>query len=153
MTQQDSVLVRTFWGVVAGLCGLMLVTLFTPRSAFAEDARMTASIEERIKPVGQVRTGPITAAAAEASNSGGAAKVDAAATYQSACFACHGTGAAGAPKLGDKAAWGPRISKGKDTLYDHALHGFNAMPAKGGNAGLSDDTVKAVVDYLVSQGQ
>ena len=152
MTQQDSVLMRTFWRGMAGLCGLVLVTTFTARSAFAEDPRMAASIEERIKPVGQVRTGPITAAAA-ASSSAGAAKVDAAGTYQSACFACHGTGAAGAPKLGDAAAWGPRISKGKDTLYGHAINGFNAMPPKGGNASLSDDTVKAIVDYMVSKGQ
>ena len=153
MSQQDSVLMRSFWGVMAGLLVLMFMGIFTARSvSAADDPRMAASVEERIKPVGQVRTGPIKAAAAS-SSSGGAAKVDAKGTYQSACFACHGTGAAGAPKLGDKGAWGPRISKGKDTLYQHALNGFNAMPPKGGNAGLSDDTVKAVVDYMVSQGQ
>jgi cytochrome c5 len=73
--------------------------------------------------------------------------------YQQACFACHGTGAAGAPKLGDKAAWKDRIAKGKETLHKHALHGFNAMPAKGGRADLSDEDVKAAVDYMVSQGK
>ena len=79
---------------------------------------------------------------------------DGKATYQQTCFACHGTGAAGAPKAGDKAAWGPRIAKGKDTLYKHALHGFTGksgmMPAKGGNTGLSDAAVEAAVDYMVS---
>jgi len=82
------------------------------------------------------------------------ASADGKATYQQTCFACHGTGAAGAPKAGDKAAWGPRIKQGKETLYKHAIHGFKGtkgfMPAKGGRADLSDDAVKAAVDYLVS---
>jgi len=79
---------------------------------------------------------------------------DGKATYQQTCFACHGTGAAGAPKAGDKAAWAPHIAKGKATLYKHAIHGFKGtkgfMPAKGGRTDLSDDTVKAAVDYMVS---
>lgn len=70
--------------------------------------------------------------------------------YQSACSACHLAGVAGAPKTGDKGAWGPRVAKGKAMLYDHALKGFNAMPAKGGNTTLSDADVKAAVDYLVA---
>ena len=73
--------------------------------------------------------------------------------YQQACFACHATGAAGAPKLDDKAAWKDRIAKGKETLYKHAINGFNAMPAKGGRADLSDADVKAAVDYMVSQAK
>jgi cytochrome c5 len=51
--------------------------------------------------------------------------------YQQTCIACHGAGVAGAPKFGDKTAWAPRIAKGKATLYDHALHGFNALPPRG----------------------
>jgi len=78
-------------------------------------------------------------------------------TYQTACFACHGTGAAGAPKLGDKANWKPRIAAGNKTLYEHAIKGFKGskgvMPAKGGRADLSDDAVKAAVDYMVSQSK
>jgi cytochrome c5 len=72
-------------------------------------------------------------------------------TYKSSCFACHAAGIAGAPKTGDKATWGARIAKGKPVLYDHALKGFNGMPAKGGNTSLSDADVKAAVDYLVAQ--
>ncbi len=68
---------------------------------------------------------------------------------------CHGPGIAGAPKLGDKADWGPRIAKGKDTLYKHAIEGFTGskgvMPPKGGATTLSDDEVKTAVDYMVSQ--
>ncbi len=79
---------------------------------------------------------------------------DGKATFQQTCFACHGTGAAGAPKAGDKAAWAPHIAKGKETLYKHAINGFKGtkgfMPAKGGRTDLSDDAVKAAVDYMVS---
>lgn len=73
------------------------------------------------------------------------------AIYKTACIACHATGVAGAPKTGDKIAWAARIAKGKPVLNDHALKGFNAMPAKGGNPSLADADVKAAVDYLVAQ--
>jgi len=73
--------------------------------------------------------------------------------YGTACFACHGTGAAGAPKLGDKAAWGPRIAQGMDALIHSALNGKNAMPPKGGRLDLSDDDIKAAVAYLVSEAE
>ncbi len=75
-------------------------------------------------------------------------------TYNNACTACHGAGIAGAPKAGDKGAWGPRIAQGKDTLYEHAIKGYNGkagvMPAKGGNPTLADADVKAAVDYMVA---
>ncbi|MGD8925376.1 MAG: c-type cytochrome [Thioalkalispiraceae bacterium] len=78
-------------------------------------------------------------------------------TYKTACFACHGTGAAGAPKLGDKAAWKDRIAKGTETLHKHALEGFKGkkgvMPPKGGRADLKDADVKAAVDYMVAQSK
>lgn len=73
--------------------------------------------------------------------------------YEAGCGACHGAGVAGAPKLGDKAAWGPRIKSGNDALYGSALKGKGAMPAKGGNASLSDADVKAAVDYMVSKSK
>ncbi len=72
-------------------------------------------------------------------------------TYTEACGVCHDAGVAGSPKLGDKEAWASRIEKGTDALYETALKGKGAMPAKGGRADLSDDAVKAVVDYMVSQ--
>jgi cytochrome c5 len=83
----------------------------------------------------------------------GAAIADGAATYQQACVACHMTGAAGAPKLEDKAAWAPRIAQGKEVLYTSVLKGKGAMPPKGGQMQLSDDDIKAAVDYMVSQAQ
>lgn len=75
--------------------------------------------------------------------------------YKKACFACHGTGVAGSPKLGDKAAWGPRIAQGNAVMLQHAIEGFKGktglMPPKGGATSLSDDEVSAAVDYMVSQ--
>jgi cytochrome c5 len=73
--------------------------------------------------------------------------------YDTACFACHGAGIAGAPKFGDKAAWSARIGQGSSVLYEHAIKGFQGkagvMPPKGGSA-LPDADVKAAVDYMVA---
>ena len=73
--------------------------------------------------------------------------------YQKSCAVCHDSGVAGAPKLGDKAAWAPRLKEGTNQMYDSALHGDGAMPAKGGNTALSDAEVKAAVDYMISKGK
>jgi cytochrome c5 len=72
--------------------------------------------------------------------------------YESTCVACHGTGAAGAPKLGDKAAWAPRI-KDVNAAHASALKGKGVMPPKGGNAALSDADVIAAADYMISQAK
>ncbi|WP_346795950.1 c-type cytochrome [Halomonas sp. Bachu 37] len=77
------------------------------------------------------------------------AQADGEATYNQACMACHMTGAAGAPIRGNAEHWEPRMEKGMETLYDHAINGFQAMPAKGGQLSLSDDEVKEAVDYLL----
>jgi cytochrome c5 len=77
--------------------------------------------------------------------------------FESVCTSCHGAGIAGAPKAGDKTAWGPRIAEGKATLYQHALGGYNGksgvMPAKGGRTDLPDELIKQGVDYMVSLAQ
>jgi cytochrome c5 len=74
------------------------------------------------------------------------------AVYTSTCAACNGTGAAGAPKFGDAAAWGPRIKQGYDTLVQHALQGIRAMPAKGGNPDLDNIEVARAVAYMANKG-
>jgi cytochrome c5 len=98
---------------------------------------------------------PVVAPAAPAAGGGNVAKGED--TYKKTCFACHDAGVAGAPKLGDKAAWGTRIAQGNDILYTHSIKGFQGkagmMPPKGGNMTLSDADVKAAVDYMVAQSK
>jgi cytochrome c5 len=89
---------------------------------------------------------PVAAAAPAAAP----AAADGKKVYDAGCVACHGAGVAGAPKFGDKAAWAPRLKTGMDALYATSLKGKGAMPAKGGNATLSDAEVKAGVDYMVA---
>lgn len=102
--------------------------------------------------------GPASAAApaAAAATTVASAKPDGEALYKSTCVACHGAGVAGAPKVGDKAAWAPIIAQGMDTLYERAIHGYTGkhgvMPPKGGSTA-PDDQVKAAVDYMVAQSK
>src|SRR5450830_589174 len=72
------------------------------------------------------------------------------AIYTTTCVACHGTGAAGAPKFGDAGAWGARIAQGYDTVVKHAIEGLRAMPAKGGNPDLDDVEVARAVVYMAN---
>jgi cytochrome c5 len=79
------------------------------------------------------------------------------ATYKSICFACHQNGVAGAPKVGDKAAWQPRIAQGMAVLHTHAIKGYTGktgtMPAKGGNTAMPDADVKSAVEYMVKNSK
>jgi cytochrome c5 len=166
MSKQDSHFFNNF-SLVLGILFAVTLGLF----AFARhvgavnqarqvtnDPRYVDSVDTRLQPTGRVAVagqdnsalkiesaGPATAAAA--------IPKDGSAAYESACQACHGAGIAGAPKVGDKSAWGPRIAQGKETLYNHALHGFSGktgvMPAKGGHADWPDDLVKQAVDHIV----
>jgi cytochrome c5 len=88
--------------------------------------------------------------AATAAPAAGSAKPDGKKVYDGTCMVCHGAGVAGAPKFGDKAAWAPRLATGAEALYKTALGGKGAMPAKGGNASLSEADVKAAVDYMAA---
>lgn len=174
MSQTDSSFFKILVLIIGGLFAFMIVIIIIANMLTdgsragdpGDDNMVQDAIEQRIAPIGKVNVGTATAAAPAAAQpaatatpaaapaaapAGGAA--DGKAIYTQACFACHGTGAAGAPKLGDKAAWEARIAQGKDTLYSHALGGFKAMPPKGGNMSLTDADVKAAVDYLVANSQ
>ena len=145
--QEDRNVLKTLMMVVGALTAFFIFSIMAARmvsatSEKAADPMVESATIERIKPFGEVNIG---AAPVMTASSG----VDGKGTYQSACFACHGTGAAGAPKYGDKGAWKKRIAQGLDTLFGHALKGFKGMPAKGGNASLSDAAVKAAVKYMV----
>lgn len=75
--------------------------------------------------------------------------IDAARIVQGLCSACHQAGMNGAPKFGSKVAWAPRIAQGREKLYENAIKGLRGMPPRGGDLKLSDDEVKAAVDYMV----
>ena len=72
-------------------------------------------------------------------------------TYNDACKVCHEAGIANSPKFGDAEAWAPRIATGIEALYTTSIKGKGAMPAKGGRADISDENVKAAVDYMVKK--
>jgi len=157
----DRAFLKTFSGLLAALVALTVIIFVVAQmvsgsgKAKTKVAQADNEVVARIKPVGEL----VVASAATVANGviPTAKAADGKGTYDKACFVCHAAGVAGAPKLGDKAAWGPRIAQGNDTLYTHALKGFQGkkgmMPAKGGNASLSDDDVKAAVDYMASQGK
>lgn len=98
-----------------------------------------------------------SAATSSTSASGGGDLAQGENVYKKTCTACHATGVTGAPKLGDKTDWQARIGQGKATLYNHAIKGYTGskgmMPPKGGNTSLSDEEVKAAVDYMVSKSK
>lgn len=103
---------------------------------------------------GQKASGAASAGTSAVAANGGQPNGEA--VWKAHCAACHATGAAGAPKIGDTKAWGPILAKtNKATLYKHAINGFHGkrgyMPPKGGASGLSDAEVKAAVDYMVGK--
>ena len=125
---------------------ILLVVAIVPFSMKGKgSAAQVANSDEadaRIQPVARVELQKAPAAAA-----GG--KRDGATIYGTVCQACHASGAAGAPKAGDKAAWAPRIAQGLPTLLKNATNGKGAMPPKGGAADLSDDELKSAVEHLI----
>lgn len=156
-------------GVAIAVYGLAQVISSRTQHEFVQsDPAYQQRVEDRIKPVGRVAVagednsglemaGPSLAAAPAPAAAAPAAEMTAEQVYSNACAACHAAGVAGAPVLGDAAGWAPRIAQGAETLYDHAINGFQGsagyMPPKGGRSDLSDDAVRAAVDYMVEASQ
>ncbi len=107
---------------------------------------------DRIKPIGTVNVEANPTAQAEK-------KVNTAISdigqnrYEQTCKMCHETGLADAPKFGNKADWKPRIDQGMETLVKNAIHGFKAMPPKGGCVSCSDEEIQKAVEYMVSKSK
>ncbi|WP_124949852.1 c-type cytochrome [Sulfuriferula thiophila] len=99
------------------------------------------AVEERIHPVGEVNV--VDANAVHVDKEGEQ-------VFGEVCTACHTPGALGAPKFGDKAAWGPRIKQGYETLIKHAIEGIRQMPARGGNPDLTDTEIARAVAYMAN---
>ena len=150
-------------GVAVGLFYMARwISTETQGTYIREDPEVLAAVEERITPVGRallMGDEELAAAAAAAVEMPEpvATVMSGPQVYNMACIACHGTGLAGAPRMGDAAAWGPRIEKGFETLNMHAIQGFTGdagfMPAKGGFTNLSDAEVIDAVQYMVEQSQ
>jgi len=126
---------------VAALLMVILVPLSKLGKGTAPTAAVGDEVDQRIMPVARFEL--------QRAASGSDKPRDGASIYASVCQACHATGAAGAPKTGDKAAWAPRIAKGIDALLQSALNGKGAMPPKGGAASLSEAELRSAVEHLV----
>lgn len=166
MSKADDVFLREFGVILLALTAFTVIVFFTARaiggSSFAQIQNSPQAVLDRIRPFGQVRVGKseeTLAAAAPAAPAAAAAPEPAAAAagqsgeavYTKACIVCHSTGVAGAPKVGDKAAWEPRLAQGLDTLVSTAVKGKGAMPPKGGHASLSDAEIKAAIEYMLEK--
>ncbi len=121
-------------------------------SANLPSAWAVGDVADRIKPVGQsCMEGQPCAAAVVAASSGVRTGEE---VYTAKCSVCHAAGVLGAPKFGDASAWGPRLAERKlDGLNEHAIKGFNSMPAKGTCADCSDDEIKGAVKYMVDKAK
>jgi cytochrome c5 len=148
--------IRTPKQLIAAVAGFFLVIVIgiILLVAFATNHRLTGAgaetqsadaVASRLKPVADEGFVLKDANAPKVLQNGQA-------VYTAVCVACHGTGAAGAPKVGDAGAWTARIAQGYDTLVQHAVQGIRAMPAKGGNPDLDDVEVARAVVYMANQG-
>jgi len=157
VSHEDKTVVNTIMGVLGVLVVIAVIFYFvadtvTSDMGKSEEAneRMQAKVQENIRPVGKVNVSSVPAdsgtAAAEAAGPRSGEQV-----YNASCMACHASGVAGAPKLGDKAAWEPRAAKGIDGLLTTATSGLKAMPPKGTCADCSDDELKGAIEYILSQ--
>lgn len=172
MSKQDTHFVNVF-SLLIGLLVAIAIGIFALARIVAShtqdlqvltEADYAKNVAARLAPPSQEAiSGQDNAALAIKSATPGAAGAAAAVPksgtelFEQTCSACHGQGIAGAPRAGDKAAWGPRIAKGKAVLYQHAIDGFTGsagiMPPKGGRTDAPDDLVKQAVDHMVQMAQ
>ncbi|MCG2634769.1 MAG: c-type cytochrome [Gammaproteobacteria bacterium] len=171
MSHEDQTFIRTAGIVLAALVAITIMALvlasFVGGNDGDADPMVIAKADEWIAPVGERLSAEPSAASetmptmahepVKAITAAEPMEVDGAKVTQTYCFACHGTGVPGSPQIGDSADWAGRIAQGIDTLYDSAINGKTSstgvMPPKGGMMNLSDEQVKAAVDYMVSQAQ
>jgi cytochrome c5 len=175
VSKQDTHFFNTF-SLVIGLLVAIAIGIFafarvvaseTQDKQVLEEAQYLRTVKQNLEPVARVAVAgqdnaalaikADTTAAAGSAGAGPSLPTTGEGLFQQTCSACHGPGIAGAPKAGDKAAWGPRIAKGKDVLYQHALQGFTGtagvMPPKGGRLDAPDPLVKQAVDYMVGMAK
>ncbi|MFZ1326289.1 MAG: c-type cytochrome [Candidatus Contendobacter sp.] len=147
----DKSFVTTFVALISALALLVTVLFMVAalvgvvgKIAPDDGARKQAAVLERIKPVAQVAFAVPKAPGTELKLSGQQ-------VYDKVCAACHATGVTGAPKVGAKEQWEPRLAQGLDTLVTHAVTGLRAMPAKGGNPSLTEANLKDAITYMLNE--
>ena len=137
-------LIAIIIGAIVG--GILFISFLTYdfKSDASSNVMVESKIKENIQPVAKVE---LAQAVAEGSAS---ARKSGEEVYKAVCSMCHQAGILNAPKLGDTQAWASRISQGYETLVQHAIKGIRSMPAKGGNASLSDAEVAGAVLYMTN---
>ena len=141
-------------GQMKKLLGILVVgSLLTVSGfAFSQSSNLTAEMKARLAPVGTLcKAGESCAAAPVAAASSGPRSGKE--IYDASCGTCHAIGVAGAPKLGDASDWEVRLGKGIETLYTHAIEGFNGMPPMGLCATCSEDEIHSSVDYMLENSR
>ena len=146
-------LLETVFVVIGTLVGAIIIITFATTKSDTEDTTVKVvenkPVEENVQTVAEVKVAENNTATDN--NSEENSLISGEKISQVNCILCHGAGVMGAPKIGDAAQWEARIAQGKDKLIDHAIKGINMMPAKGGNAALSDDEVAAAVIWMANQ--
>jgi cytochrome c5 len=143
-TQLVAAVVGFFAVTIFGIILLVIFVTTTKLTGAGSDSQSPEAIAARVRPVAEEgftlkdSNAPKVLLAGEA-------------VFTANCAACHATGAAGAPKVGDNSAWGPRVAQGAETLFKHAVSGIRAMPAKGGNPDLDDVEVARAVVYMANK--
>lgn len=164
---EDQNFFNLFMVVIGALIGVTIFLIILARAIASdsqlawvkEDPAYEAAVNARIQPAASVAlpgddsaAGATAQLPAEQAAAPVAAKLTGEQVYNTACFACHGAGVGGAPKLGDGAAWQPRLAQGTATLNKHAIEGFQGqsgvMPPKGGRVDLSDEEIIAAVAFM-----
>ncbi len=147
-------------GLLVVVAYLILNSMLSIADKVVAPPKMDAkAISDRIAPVAQERIGeePIVQASADTGDAEAVKTSDEIGpgnqVFTAVCATCHVSGLLQAPRLGNADDWAPRLEKGMETLYDHAINGFKNMPARGGRQDLSDDEVKQAVDYMISQSE
>jgi cytochrome c5 len=134
-------IIETIVAVVGSfVVAVLIIVLLTKDYSASEDKTPAKVVSNNTEPVAEVA---MDDKAPESNANAGA--IDGAAIVQANCAMCHAAGLMGAPKIGDAGQWGPRIAQGKDTLINHAINGIRQMPARGGNASLTNEQVAAAV--------
>ena len=135
-------LIAIIVGAILG--GILFISFVTYdfQSDTSSNAMVESKIKENIQPIAKVE---LAQAVLEGSASGGKSGEE---IYKAVCLMCHQAGMLNAPKFGDAQAWAPRIAQGYEVLVQHAIKGIRSMPAKGGNASLSDNEVANAVLYM-----